>query len=564
MNGLSRSPGVLLPFALTLLAACSDGSGGSTGPKTDGLNLRIETMYLVQSTQTRDGTVPLVAGKDAYVRVFALADRENTATPAVRVRFYQGGALKETMTIPAGESSVPTAVDQASLTSSWNTKVPGSLIQPGLQVIADVDPGNEVPEADEKDNSFPVGGSPQTLNVVAMQPFRMRFVPIAQENGPTGRVTEANREEYLVMTRKIHPVVTIDSDMHAPVTVLGLGFDPQGNTWQAAVSQLDAIRVAEGSPRFYYGVVQTPYNGGGVVGIAAGIPASTALGWDRFPDASFTLAHEIGHDWGRFHSPCGGAAGSDPQYPYVQGMIGVFGMDVTTGELKVPSRNTDIMSYCNANFWISDYTYVGIFNYRVSHPATASVAPVPSLLVWGRIRNGELELEPAFQVTTRPVLPSASGPYRVEGVDAEGKTLFSLSFAGDPVSDVPGDGRTFTFAVPLPPEQAGRLASLRVVQHGREARIPSALARASLPAGGRGNLVPSAIATLAAGVSGRVSLQWNRSTYPGVMVRDARTGEVLTFARGGAAAFRTGASEVELVLSDGVRSTSRRMPVPAH
>ena len=43
-----------------------DGLGG-------GANLRIETLYLVQSTQTRDGTVPLVAGKDAYLRVFVVA-----------------------------------------------------------------------------------------------------------------------------------------------------------------------------------------------------------------------------------------------------------------------------------------------------------------------------------------------------------------------------------------------------------------------------------------------------------------------------------------------------------
>ncbi|MBV9772936.1 MAG: hypothetical protein JO040_03260 [Gemmatimonadetes bacterium] len=565
MNGPFRLTRLPLLVGVALTTACSDGSGGPTEQKQDHLNLRIETAYLVQSTQTRDGTIPLVAGKDAYLRVFAVADRANTETPAVRVRFYQGGALKETMTLPAGGTSVPTAVDQATLTASWNVKISGSLIQPGLQMVADVDPGNAVAESNEQDNAFPSDGSQKALNVVAMQPFRMRFVPIVQENGPTGQVSDANKEDYLVLTRKIHPVVTIDSDMHAPYTVQGLGFDTQGNTWQTAVAALDAARVAEGSNRFYYGVVKTPYNGGGVVGIAAGIPASTALGWDRFPDASSTLAHEIGHDWGRFHSPCGGAGGADPQYPYVQGVIGVFGMDVTTGELKTPSANTDIMGYCNANFWISDYTYLGILNYRVAHPATANVVPVPSLLVWGRIRNGELELEPAFQVTTAPVLPSASGPYRVEGVDEAGKTLFSLSFAGNPVSDVPAEGRTFAFAVPLAPEQAVRLSSLRAVSRGKATLVRSTLAQAAaLAPGARGNVIPAPALSMAPAGNGRISMRWNRSTYPGVMVRDPRTGEVLSFVNGGDATVNTSAPEVEVVFSDGVRSTAKRMRVPGN
>jgi hypothetical protein len=315
MNRRSYPSRLALLLSLALSAACGD-SGHPTEPGSDAVNLRIETLYLVQSTQTRDGAVPLVAGKDAYLRVFVVADRANSVAPAVRVRFYQGGTVAQTMTIAAGQQSTPTAVDQSTLAASWNVKIPGALIQPGLQVVAEVDPTNQVEEANEDDNSFPVSGTPAPLAVTALPPFRMRFVPLYQEdNGLTGRISEANKEDFLVMTRKIHPVSEIDSDIRAPYTVRGLGFDPAGNTWDAAVSELDAVRAAEGSDRFYYGVVQTPYNGGGVVGIAAGIPAATALGWDRFPYASATLAHEIGHDWGRRHAPCGGAGGTDPNYP---------------------------------------------------------------------------------------------------------------------------------------------------------------------------------------------------------------------------------------------------------
>src|SRR5690606_8894614 len=76
----------LLALAALLLGACGD-DGGTTGDDPEGFNLRIETAYLVQTAQTRGGTVPLVADRDAYVRVFALSnDSLKDAAPQVRVR----------------------------------------------------------------------------------------------------------------------------------------------------------------------------------------------------------------------------------------------------------------------------------------------------------------------------------------------------------------------------------------------------------------------------------------------------------------------------------------------
>jgi hypothetical protein len=47
-----------------------------------------------------------------------------------------------------------------------------------------------------------------------------------------------------------------------------------------------------------------------------------------------------------------------------------------------------------------------------------------------------------------------------------------------------------------------------------------------------------------------------------VMVRDVRTGEVLSFARGGDVVVPADGSEVELVMSDGVRSRSGVVRAP--
>jgi len=546
-------------MALVLGAACGGGGdGGGPAGTGNGVNLRIETLYLVQSTQTRDGAVPLVANKDAYVRVFVVASGENTLAPAVRVRLSQNGTIQQTFTIPAPAASVPTSVDQSSFNKSWNVKIPGSMIQPGLQILADVDPTNQVSESNEQDNSFPTSGTPQALQVSALQTFRLRFIPMVQEeNGRKGSITASNMDSYLTFTRKIHPVSSIDADLRDPYTVRGLGFDPQGNTWQVAVAELDAVRVAEGSNRFYYGVVNTDYNGGGVVGIAAGIPAGAALGWDRFPDAPITVAHEIGHDWGRRHAPCGGAGGPDPNYPYPLGMIGVYGLDVETQEVKIPSANTDIMGYCDARFWISDYNFSAIFSYRVSHPS-ASVAPaVPALVVWGRIENGVPVLEPAFEATTVPSLPETMGPYVVEARDDAGRMIFSVPFAAEPMPDVAGDVRHFAFAVPVSIDQSAKIATLRLVTRDKESVIRAPSGSALI--GANGVRQPTQSASVMKVSPTRASVRWDASAYPLVVVRDAVTGSILSLARGGTANVATNDGHgVELVVSDGIHSLANR------
>ena len=54
-------------------------------------------------------------------------------------------------------------------------------------------------------------------------------------------------------------------------------------------------------------------------------------------------------------------------------------------------------------------------------------------------------------------------------------------------------------------------------------------------------------------------LRWSDPQIQGVMVRNARTGEILSFARGGEAFLAGAASDIELTVSDGVRSARSRL-----
>ena len=103
------------------------------------VKFHIAGMYLTQSAQNYTGSVPLVQNRDGYLRVFVIADRSNTAAPTVRVRFYNNLVLQDSATILPGGLSVPTAVDESSLSYTWNVPVAGTMIQPGLRLEAVVD-----------------------------------------------------------------------------------------------------------------------------------------------------------------------------------------------------------------------------------------------------------------------------------------------------------------------------------------------------------------------------------------------------------------------------------------
>ena len=53
-----------------------------------------------------------------------------------------------------------------------------------------------------------------------------------------------------------------------------------------------------------------------------------------------------------------------------------------------------------------------------------------------------------------------------------------------------------------------------------------------------------------------VEVTWDARTFPMAMVRDPETGQILSFARGGSVRLRAPGATLELVFSDGIRSTT--------
>lgn len=528
-----------------------------TAPTPPTLNLRIQDLYITQSTQTLPSSVPLVGGRAGFLRVFVVANETNTAKPSVRVRFRNGSSSVIERTINAPGESTPTAVQEGTLGSSWNLPVEAALIRSGLSIEATVDPTGAIAEGNESDN-----GKTKASTVQTVPTARIRFVPVTQGSNPPGDVS--NPAQLMALARRMHPLNAVEIDVHSTGFTASAPLLPGGGIgdgWAQLVSDLDGLRVAEGSDRTYFGVVNLSYGqNAGLVGLAfQGVP--TAVGWDDPGDAPRVVAHELGHTWNRRHSPCGSppAGTIDEVYPstgaYSGGKIGVFGYDVTAGSLKARSV-PDIMGYCvEPSPWLSDYTYRAIMDFRQANSgsATATAVAQPALLIWGRIVNGRPLLEPAFEIITRPALPSRPGPYSVTATGVDGSRLFTLSFDIASAPDQPAGSGHFAFAVPLDQAGATRLGTVRL--QGPSGSISRSPTSAQLRAG------PVSPSIVARRQGENVSLNWNAAAHPMIIVRDPSTGEIFSFARGGSAMVRTPKGELDLDVSDGVRSQRVRLAI---
>lgn len=267
-----------------------------------------------------------------------------------------------------------------------------------------------------------------------------------------GMAADPEGHALLEATHVLLPVADIDVTAHAPVTITA-------NTIHDVHVKTEAIRVLEGGGGHYMGMLLP----GGFGGVAYGGGRSSV----SEPDAG-TIAHELGHNMSLGHAPCGLSGGPDPSFPDPSfpdptGSIGAWGYDFRSARL-VPKTRKDHMSYCDPA-WTSDYHFANALRYRLADEGASAAAlaagPVTSLLLWGGVDpTGTPFLNPAFVADAPPALPDSAGDYAVTGRDADGRELFSLSFAMPVALSEDGEVSSFVFALPARPGWADALASV--------------------------------------------------------------------------------------------------------
>ena len=245
--------------------------------------------------------------------------------------------------------------------------------------------------------------------------------------------------EYDMMaeTRELLPIDTFDIELHDPVvTSANNGFD--------LLFQTETMRLIEGRSGYWLGML-APVPRGGLLGVAYGIGS-----WSSFSvPASRTVAHELGHNLGLFHAPCGGAGGPDPLFPDRNGRIGAWGYDREDHRLVSPHA-PDLMSYCRGNTWISDYHFSNSLRHRLDVEEPRAVAKTRSLIVWGGLdAEGAPFLEPAFVAEAMPSLPGAGREFALRGTTEDGGEAFSLTFDMPEIPDIEDERSAFVFAIPV-------------------------------------------------------------------------------------------------------------------
>jgi hypothetical protein len=513
------------------------------------VNLDIGAAYLVQAVQQLDGRVPLVAGRQALARVFVRGSRAGLAAVPVRVRIVRGTTTLGTYT---GTATPNTTVDQACC--SANILIPPDVVQTGISFLAEVDPDNTVAETNESDNAFPVSGTPRALDVQDVPPFTVRLVPVAQNrNGQVG----AGSETLFSMFRSIWPMRVINASLRQPLVIDYTIGTQNFDDWIRLVTDVEMVRQMEGGTAYYYGLVRTTGRNG-VLGLANGIPARTAIGVDEGSDfgaelSRETFAHEMGHTLGLRHAPCGGAAGPDPNYPFPDGTMGAWGADIS-GNRIIPPSGFDIMTYCRPPQWVSPYHFSKVLDFRRQNPQGAVQAHGPTtdvLLVVGTVRGGALSVDPAFSLRMPSAISDPVGRYVVEAFDADNRLMAEHRFMPFAVNDADAETEAFVVAVPMAPTDQARVARLQV----RDLAVGRVSVRRSTRVG---DAVRDARSAMEAkrDAAGIMTATWSPASVPAVLVRDLVSGEVLAIARAGRLDLSqfSRMARLEMHLSSGVRS----------
>ena len=473
-------------------------------PCTEG---ELPPAYLTQAVQSREFPVPLVAGEKALLRVFPTARQATSESiPLIRARFYLDGRETHVQDIAGKSNPIPTEVDEGSLARSANVEIAGRVIQPGLEIVIEVDPDGTLDPALGVAKRIPDTGR-LAVEVEAMPRFDLTLIPFiwTQTNDRSivdlVRAMAADPEDHEMLgdARTLLPVGELAVTTHEPVL-------SSSNNYITLFEQTRAIRVMEGGTGYYMGMMSPPITGGG--------------GWAERPGrSSFALpspgiiAHELGHNLNLRHAPCGGAGGPDVGYPYPDGSVGAWGYDPRdAGRLVHPSA-LDLMSYCGP-LWISDYHFTNALRYRLFDKRMAEAAAsasTQSLLLWGGVGADSVPyLEPALVIDAPAALPDSAGDYRITGRTAGGGELFSFSFIMPVTAD--GDGTSsFAFALPVRAGWEDNLATITLNGPGGavtldgESNIPMAILRDPRTGQVRGFLreppITTAVAADAIGVS---------------------------------------------------------------
>lgn len=356
----------------------------------DGVDVAVTGALWTQASQTAEGTIPLLlGGRAAVLNVMTSSPVAFVAPSVFELRLYGfDGALRwsarRSATIPSRSTTSESPTVQF--------LVPSVELGADLQWEVRWNPDGEITDADAATDRFPRDGR-SAVATVHPPLLKLRFVPITltAHGGMAGNVNDSNVTEYLRLIRQFGPLGGIAYSIAPAFSFAGsFGPAPTGggsSFWISLLQQLDLARIASGefADAHWVGVVRPPagfnfatFGGFGYIpsnGASFGPGTRTFAvvnaGWfTRESGTRELMMHELGHNLGRRHAPCGGAPSPDPNFPDADGRSGggahdtyTFEQGFATSATAITADVSDVMGYCTP-VWISTYNYDAMLQFR--------------------------------------------------------------------------------------------------------------------------------------------------------------------------------------------------------
>jgi hypothetical protein len=347
-------------------------------------------------------TAELVASRTTLLQVgWLLEDDVEPRRIEARLELRYADGRTETL---SDTKDVAAAADLSRPEGAFAWELAPEQVEPGMRYrVTLVETDGVARSGPTKGATFPPDSGDADLGVRSEQmAMTVVLIPVSTPEG-TATLSPAQLEEIEARLLATYPVQSVELRVR--------------QTWarSARLSSLDEAFNFMTSARMQDGESDAPYyhlvldnstccsgadfeEWSGVANIV-----SDSLDWPRdgitklYPEYGdfqwdvATLIHEIGHNHGRQHAPCGDPAGPDPGFPYAGAVLGARGYDIGDGTLIDPvavdpeqgKPHTDFMSYCWPQWW-SDYSWQALVD-RV-RLVTSQAAQTPGAPRW-RLRG---------------------------------------------------------------------------------------------------------------------------------------------------------------------------------
>jgi hypothetical protein len=440
------------PDTFTPIGAGND-PAWSSRPVDPPVDLEATGLEITQAIQDGGNTIPLVANKLTWVRLYVRSVSGDERSATARLIVSQNGTDTTIRPVNQRVQVIAGGSQRANVGTTFNFLLPLALSHGEIALRAEVAPGQEFRETNYDNNVFPRASAPaqamlfhetSTINIYS---YRFRFV---MPDGVEHVASADDAQALMGYMRAAYPVSEdglprlIDG---GEIVVNADDYDmSQESSWIALIRllpcQVDAHDRCFGWLPSAIQPSSNPFWGYAIR------PSAIAAASYPNRDLSSLIAHELGHTFSLGHSGCG--------------RIEEFGLRGTreSQTLYAPTSTYNFMNPTSAcgmlgpNQWISVANYRALFNRLSASDTRRGDSTAPYLVVSGFLQpGGDGQLDPAYELSQIAGQHDSQGegPYRLELLGQGGELLFTRYFAGGVVEgDDPSEVVSFIEMMPRP------------------------------------------------------------------------------------------------------------------